>query len=90
MPARQRQSGKLRRQECRSRIGTRRISDTDYRPDYSSRPHLLTARTHGGVTTVTRKRQKRPTSTAGAPLSSELRHCTAYPDLARKPLGLNP
>ena len=25
-----------------------------------------------------------------APLSSELRHCTAYPELARKPLGLNP
>ena len=27
-----------------------------------------------------------------APLSSELRHCTAYPDvpMVRKPLGLNP
>ncbi len=44
---------KLRRQkECRNRIGTRRISHRDYRWD-SSRPHLLTARTHGGVTTVT-------------------------------------
>ncbi len=25
-----------------------------------------------------------------APLSSELRHCTAYPDFVQKPLGLNP
>ena len=25
-----------------------------------------------------------------APLSSELWPCTAYPDIARKPLGLNP
>ena len=44
---------KLRRQnECRNRIGTRRISDRDCRWD-SSRPHLLTARTHAGVVTVT-------------------------------------
>lgn len=40
-------SRKLRRQkECRSQIGTRRMSDRDCRSD-SSRPHLLTARTHG-------------------------------------------
>ncbi len=25
-----------------------------------------------------------------APLSSELRHCTAYPEILQKPLGLNP
>ena len=46
-------NAKLKQQkECRNRIGTRRISDVDYRRD-SSRPHLLTARTHGGVVTFT-------------------------------------
>src|ERR1700732_1669111 len=42
-----------RRREGRYRIGTKWISnmDADYRSD-SYRPHLLTARTHGGVTTV--------------------------------------
>ena len=47
-------SGRLRRRrEDRYRIGTKWISnmDADYRSD-SYRPHLLTARTHGGVTTV--------------------------------------
>lgn len=49
-------SRKLRRQkECRSQIGTRRMSDRDCRSD-SSRPHLLTARTHGGVVSVTSRR----------------------------------
>ena len=36
----------------RNRIGTRRIWDRDYRSD-SSRPHLLTAGTHRGVTMFT-------------------------------------
>ncbi|MDT5117711.1 MAG: hypothetical protein QOE30_3450 [Mycobacterium sp.] len=38
--------------KCRNRIGTRWISDGNYRRD-SSRPHLLTARTHAGVITST-------------------------------------
>ena len=48
-----RTSKKLRRRkEGRNRFGTRRISDRDRRWD-SSRPHLLTAGTHAGVTTFT-------------------------------------
>jgi hypothetical protein len=73
---------KLRQQrECRNRIGTRRIWDTDYRWYRSSRPHLLTAGTHAGVATVTcTGGAEKPDGTPpNAPLSSELRHCTAYP-----------
>ncbi len=43
---------RVSRKKCRNRIGTRWISDGNYRPD-SSRPHLLTARTHAGVITFT-------------------------------------
>jgi len=53
----------MRKWMCRDRIGTKQSSntDTDYRRD-SSRPHLLAARTHAGVTnTVARtQRRKRP------------------------------
>jgi hypothetical protein len=74
---------KLRqRKECRNRVGTRRIWDRDYRRD-SSRPHLLSAGTHAGVVTLTCTEEAempggKPPNT---PLSSELRHCTAYPEL---------
>src|SRR5271168_4815664 len=77
--------------ECRNRIGTRRFSDGDYRPDYahSFRPHLLTAKTHAGVTTFTcTEEAPPPTATPpAAPLSSELRHCTAYPENSGSHLG---
>ena len=71
---------RLRRQkECRYRIGTKRISNTDADCHSDSyRPHLLTARTHGGVTKCTHNRRLTPDG--HAPLSSELRHCTAYPE----------
>jgi hypothetical protein len=40
--------------------------------------HLLTARTHAGVTQL--RTHEGFDANGGAPLSSELRHCTAYPE----------
>jgi hypothetical protein len=65
------------------RIGAGQIlnTNTDYRSD-SSRPHLLTARTHAGVITVhALKGIEHPTANqpGAAPLSSKLWHYTAYP-----------
>jgi hypothetical protein len=54
---------KLKRQkECRDRIGAKQTSNTDmdYQSD-SSRPHLLTAKTHAGVIMQAQK-MRRPTA----------------------------
>jgi hypothetical protein len=51
---------------CAGRIGAKRITDTDYRRD-SSRPHLLRAGTHAGVSHIARTAGVcRPTTTGGA------------------------
>jgi hypothetical protein len=66
------------------------VSHAEYRRD-PFRSHLLTARAHGGANAL-HIGEEGPRSHSGtAPLSSELRHHTAYPAQSnRKPLGLNP
>jgi hypothetical protein len=69
-----------RRKRSRSRIATKWswISDTDCRRD-SFRSHLLTARAHGDAIGARWGEEPKPEGPGTAPLSSELRHHTAYP-----------
>ena len=57
--------------------------------------HLALTSSRPGHTRVSsqspvRKRLKSPAKPPNTPLSSELQHCTPYPNFVRKPLGLNP
>jgi hypothetical protein len=85
---------KLRQQrECRNRIGTRRIWDTDYRWYRSSRPHLLTAGTHAGVVTVTctggAEKPDGNTAERTPLVGASALHGVSGTE-SQKPLGLNP